>query len=69
MSCVFVLSAEVDVRYALFADVSTNSDLCVPTLCGGIPVNTGCFAMPLHATEHKCHAFLLSVQESPCVML
>ncbi len=40
MSRVFVLSAEVDVRYALIVEVSTNSDPCVPTLCGGITVNT-----------------------------
>jgi len=41
VSRVFVLSAEVDVRYALIVEVSTNSDPCVPTLCGGITVNTG----------------------------
>ena len=58
MSRIFVLSAGVDVRYFLIVDMSTHSDPCIPTLCGGIAPNTG-FAMPLFAMEHKCQAVLL----------
>ncbi len=47
VSRVFVLSAEVDVRYALMVEVSTNSDPCVPALCGGIAVNTCLKSPPL----------------------
>ena len=46
MSRVSALSAGVDMRYALIVEMSTHSDPCVPTLCGGITLNTGIHPAP-----------------------
>ena len=55
----FALSAEVDARFALIVEVGSNSDPCVPTLYGGIAVNTGC-PLPQGLSLQIVEAFGLS---------